>query len=101
MADLAEIEEPLVELGPQLHPAAMDIVGQVVDRGEPDPGRLRTGGKRSEIDIIDCPVAIAVDEVDRTAADPFDRWDVELHRADLAVHRPGAEADRTLIGPGG
>ena len=32
IADLAEIEEPLVEAGPFLHAAAIDVVGQMVDR---------------------------------------------------------------------
>ena len=34
VADLAEVEEPLVEIGPDRHPAAIHVVGQVVDVGE-------------------------------------------------------------------
>jgi hypothetical protein len=68
----------------------MDIVGQVVDRGQPDPLR-RTGGKGNEVDIVDRPLAVAVDQINQAAADPLDGRDVELHRADLAVHRLGAE----------
>ena len=35
VADLAEAEDPLVEPGPDVHVAAVHVVGQVVDHGEP------------------------------------------------------------------
>ena len=34
IADLAEVEHALVEIGPGLHVAAMDVVGQMVDVGQ-------------------------------------------------------------------
>ena len=52
----------------------------------------------TEIDIVDRVLAVAVDQIDQAAADPLDRRDVQLHRADLAVHRLGAEPDRPVIG---
>ena len=55
-------------------------------------------GQRQEIDIVDRVLAVAIDEIDQAAADPLDRRDVQLHRADLAVHRLGAEPDRPVIG---
>ena len=101
IADLAEIEEALVEFGPQLHPPAMDIVGQMVDRGEADARGAGSPTSGMKVDIVDRPLAIAVDEVDQAAADPLDGRDIELHRPDLAVHRLGAEPDRALVGLGG
>ena len=100
VSHLAEIEQPLIEFGPTLHPPAMDIVGQVVDAGQPDPWRPHSRHKRGKVDIVDRPLAIAVDEIDQTAADPFNGWDIELHRPDLAVNRLGTERDRALVGLG-
>src|SRR6185437_12895583 len=34
VADLAEVEEPLVEVGPDAHPSAVHVVGEMVDVGE-------------------------------------------------------------------
>ena len=34
IADLAEVEEPLVEVGPMVHPPAVHIVGEVIEIGE-------------------------------------------------------------------
>ena len=54
VADLAEIEEPLVEVGPLVHAAAMDVVGQVVDVGEADARGLRVDARPGrEIDVVD------------------------------------------------
>ena len=38
-ADLAEVEQPFVEAGPDIHAAAMDVVGQVIEIKQ--PGALR------------------------------------------------------------
>ena len=35
VADFLEVEEPLVEFRPEVHPAAMNIVGQMVEIGQP------------------------------------------------------------------
>src|SRR5947208_72130 len=78
----------------------MNIVGQVIDAGEADARHYRVGHQRREVDIIDRPLAVTVDEVDQTAADSLDGGDVELHRSDLAVHGLGAERDRALVGLG-
>src|SRR5579864_2228194 len=102
IADLAEVEEVFVELGPESHAAPMHIVRQVIDRDEPDtPGLGLGAGDGNEIDIVDRMVTIAIDQIDQAAADPLDRGNVEFHRADLAVHRLGAESDRALMGLGG
>ena len=65
VADLAEVEEPLVEVRPDRHPAAVDVVGQVVEVGE-----LRVRVRHPllpiwmeiEIDLVDLAFAVAVDE---------------------------------------
>ena len=58
VADLAEVEEPLVEIGPDAHPAAVHVVGEMVDVGEL---RIRLGhpllpvGMEVEVDLVDRP----------------------------------------------
>src|SRR5207237_3992537 len=91
----------------------MHVVRQMVDLGEtgarktptlPSPacgGGFEWGCQRSEIDVVDRVLAVAVDEVDQAAADALDGRDVELHRPELAVHWLGAELDRAVIGRGG
>ena len=56
VADLAEIEEALVEVGPSRHVAAMDVVRQVVDVGEADAlGIVLDAGQIHEVDVVDLP----------------------------------------------
>src|SRR5215472_3927489 len=76
----------------------MNIMGEMIDRGEPHLRRRVVAGERKEIDVVDRAVAVAVDEVYETAADPLDRRNVELHRPEFAMHRLGAERDRPLVG---
>src|SRR5206468_7053771 len=66
VADLTEVEESLVEIGPNRHATAINIVGEVVDVGELAvrfdhpllPVRMKV-----EIDIVDRPaIAVAIDE---------------------------------------
>ena len=92
---LAEVEQPLVELRPLVHAAAVDVVGQMVDAGEPGvagPGAVLDG---HEVDVVDGALAVTVDQVDETAADALDRRNIELHRPDMAMEglRP------QLLGP--
>src|SRR3546814_5570132 len=54
VADLAEIEEALVEGRPLLHAPAVDVVGQVVDDGEAGASRTLVGARqRLEGDVVD------------------------------------------------
>ncbi len=102
IADLTEVEEVLVELGPKRHAALVHVVGEVIDAGESHAlGRGVGAGQRHEIDVVDRVVAVAVDQIEDAAADSLDRGDVELHRPDLAGDRLGAEADGALIGARG
>src|SRR5262249_14655192 len=90
--DLAEVEEPFVEVRPQVHAAAMDVVREVIDIGQADAPWIGVDSRRShEVDVIDAAVAVAVDEKDEAVADALDRRDIQFHRPDLALHRPGTE----------
>src|SRR5579872_6487316 len=102
ITNLPEIEEPLVEPGPHIHASLMDVVRQMVDRRQADAlRRLLDARYRHKIDVVDRATrAVAVDEVDEAAADALDRRDVQLHRADPALDRLGAELDRPAIGQG-
>ena len=103
VADLAEVEQALVEVRPLLHAPAMHVVGEVVDFDE--PGACVTEVllrcrriDRLEVDVVDRDVADAagapvlaapaVDEVDQGVADALDRGDVQLHRAGFRVECP-------------
>ncbi len=92
IADLAEAEDALVELGPVRHPPAVDVVGQVIERVQADAAVVRARAGRAEVDVVDLVLAGAVDEVQVRAADALDRRDVELHRPDRAGHRRRARA---------
>src|SRR5471030_2109692 len=67
IADLAEIEEALVEARPLVHAPAMDVVRQVIDVGETDARRIVVdAGQELEIDVIDAAaLAVTIDQVDQ------------------------------------
>ncbi|OIQ69918.1 hypothetical protein GALL_484760 [mine drainage metagenome] len=104
IADLAEIEDLLVELRPGRHVAAMDVMGQVVEIGKangvPRHGRVRAGDGH-EVDVVDLLGAVTVDQIEVRAADPLDRRDVQLHRPNRPQHRLRPALDRQLQGLGG
>ena len=95
VANLTEIEQTFVEPSPFVHAALVNVVRQMVDSREAGAdGRAFGVADRDEIDVVDSLVAIAVDQIDRAAADTLDRWDVELHRPDWTGMSLGAEFDR-------
>ena len=99
VADLAEVEQLLVEAGPLVHVAARDVVRQVIDVRESGPGiAVHAAGALhgQEVDVIDRALAVPVDQVDETAADAFDGRDLQLHRTDTVLHRLRAEVDAAL-----
>ena len=100
VADLAEVEELLVERGPLVHAPAADVVGQVVDVVQAGAARMRVAPAGPvEIDVVDRALrAVAVDEIDLQAADALDRRDGELHRSDLGLRRLRAHGDGALVG---
>ena len=103
IADLAEVEEALVEAGPFVQATAIDVVRQVVDVIEADALRLRVGlAEPLEIDIVDRAFrAVAVDEIDLQAADSLDAQDLELVGTDLRLDGLGAHGKSTVIGVSG
>ena len=82
-----------------IHPALEHVVGQMVDRGEADARHVLVADAH-EIDVVDRVPAIAVDQIERAAADAFDGRDVELHRPGPPGERLGAELERAAIGGG-
>ena len=106
VADLAKLEQALVEHRPLAHAPAVHVVRQMVDLREPGAlGAALLAGQPSEVDVVDGQVAvvagITVDQVDQRIADALDRRNVELHRPGLARHRPGAELDGAPVRGGG
>src|SRR5690606_6838148 len=58
VADLAEVEQALVEPRPFLHPTPVHVVGEVVDLEQARPLRLQLGAWEAlEIDVVDGDVA--------------------------------------------
>src|SRR5688572_21761761 len=108
VADLAEIEQALVELGPFLHAPLVHVVREVVDVGEAVAlGIEFSARERLEIDVIETDIADvarlgagfaapAVDEVDQRIADALDRRDVELAWRRVPGVAPGTQRDRAL-----
>src|SRR6266581_152421 len=113
VADLAEAEEALVEVGPLLHAPLVHVVREVVDVREAVARRIERGRshpllQRLEVDVVEADVADlsrllaalaapAVDEIKQRVADALDRRDVELARAGVAGVGPGAEGDGALV----
>ncbi len=109
VADLAEVEQPGIEIRPFAHAAAVHVVGEVIDGGQAGAHVLRRSivhwlevhvVNRDVADAAVAPIlaAPAIDEVDQAVADTLDRRDVQLHRAAAAVEAPGAQFQRALVG---
>src|SRR5882724_1602225 len=73
IANLAEIEQTLVKRGPVVHPSACDVVREVVNHGESRRLNGRFGVDGHEVDVVNRVLPVAVDKVNQTAADAFDR----------------------------
>ena len=101
VADLAEVEQSLVEARPYVHAPAADVVRQVVDDGESRPLGQRGAAHGAKVHVIDRAIAVQVDEINQRAADALDRGNVELHgaRAQRSGFRP--ELERAAKGAGG
>ena len=102
VANFPEVADPLVEVGPDVHVAAMDVVGQVIDLVEP---RIHLGharlpvGVEDKIHVIDgALLAVAVDKGEGALADAVDGGDVELHGPYLADEGFGPLGDGVLLG---
>jgi hypothetical protein len=79
-------------------------VRQVVDHAKAMPCRVARRrvlvlGQELEVDVVDAlAVLVAVDQVQRRAADALDRRQPQLHRPGRDVHRLRATLDRQRIG---
>src|SRR5688572_5239715 len=74
IADLPEVEDPLVELRPMVHPAAIHVVGEMVERVQADIVGLPVGADhRLERRSVQNLVPELVDQIEVGAADPLDR----------------------------
>src|SRR5207249_3862396 len=95
IADLAEVEEPLVKACPFFHPSPMDVVGEVIDDGKAGAARMLIDSWQGhEIDVVDrhsgAVARITIDEIDERVANALDRRNVELHRTRMRFHAPRA-----------
>src|SRR5579862_6098330 len=99
VADLAEIEELLVEAGPAVEVAAEHVVRDVIDHGEPRSLVVPALGGigRYKVHVVDGVRAVTVNEIDDAAADALDGRNVELHRSDLVPERCRAKLDRAFV----
>ena len=103
--DFAEVEDALVEFGPMIHPAAVNIVRQVIDQPEPRAHRIAVhAGQIVEINVIDRQlvvprlIGIAVDQIDDRTADAPDRGQPQLHWRRGRLDRLGPARQRLVIG---
>ena len=100
VTDLAEVEQALVEGSPVRHSTAVDVVGQVVHRTQAYASWMAVDPRQPlEVDVVDAlAVLIAVDQVQRRAADAFDGWQAQLHRAGWNLDRLRAQRQRSVVG---
>src|SRR4029079_3312941 len=77
--DLAEVEQFCVEAGPDLHAAAMDVVGEMIDVEHHGARGTRIFGPEPlELALIRRAFgAVAIDEIQEAAADALDGGNIE------------------------
>ena len=99
-ADLPEIEQLFVEAGPHVHPAAMDVVGEVIEIKQPGAlGPRIARAQPFELGIIGRALgAVAIDEIQQAAADALDGGHVERLLRRRNIRGLGAERQCALIG---
>lgn len=100
VTDLAEVEQPLVELAPEAHASAVHVVREMVDDLQAVPTRVPVHAlDELEVDVVDAPaVFIPVDQVQRRPADALDRRQAQLHGARGHVHGLRAQLQRAGVG---
>ena len=99
VADLPEIEQPLVERRPVGHAAAVHVVREVVHHLQADAARMPVHAREEgEVDVVDgLAVLEAVDQVQRRAADALDRRQAQLHRPGRDVDGLRAQFQRPVV----
>ena len=100
VADLAEVEQLLVEVRPVGHAAAVHVVGEVVDDLQARAlGVAVHAFDELEVDVVDRRAfAEAVDQVQRRTADALDRRQAQFHRPGGNLDGLGAQGQCTGIG---
>ena len=99
VADLAEVEELLVEVAPEGHAPAIDVVRQVIDDLQAVAHRMSVDTfDELEVDVVDRPAFFeAVDQVQGRAPDAFDRGQPQLHRTGRHLQRLRTAFERELV----
>ena len=92
---LAEVEQPLVEPGPDAHASALHVMGQVVDVELPGAGGMRIDLAQPREALIRhaARCAVAIDEVDQGTTDALDGGHVE---GQAIARRLRTQADRAV-----
>ena len=102
-ADLAEAEDLRVERRPGVHPAAMHIVGEMVDLEQPDTfrrpvGRQAFAPQRAEVDIPDRPgIAVAVHQIGLHLGIGIARRDTLAHDDPKLLCKRGVRVRNRLV----
>ncbi len=100
IADLAEVEQLLVEARPMIHPAAHHIVREVIDPCQPGLFHSRLRGDRPEVHVIDRLVSVAIHQVDQRATDALDARNVQFHGTGALRARLRPQLDSPVEGVG-
>src|SRR4051794_12087163 len=99
-ANLTEVEQFFVKPGPDVHAAAMDVVGEMVEIKQPRAHRpWIPGAEPFEFAVVGGTVgAVTIDEIQQAAANALDRGNVERFLRGRNLRRLCAKRDRALIG---
>ena len=100
VANFTEVEQLFVEISPVRHAAAIHVMGQMVDDFQASAHRMAIHTfDEHKVDVIDrAAFTVTVDQVQRRAADAFDRWQVEFHRTRRDFDRLRTQFQRTGVG---
>ena len=106
-ADLAEVEQGFVIVGPILHPARVNVVGEVIDGVEACARRIGiNAGQVVEVDVVDRQIValagpiVAIDQIEDRPANAADRRDAQFHRAGFIGDRLCALGDEVSVSLG-
>src|SRR2546426_7485398 len=91
-----EAEELCIELDPVLGAIRVDVLHETEEMQVAQRRRMRIDRRnRSEVDVIDRELVVAVDEVDQAFPDAVNRGDIELHGPRTHRYLPCAQIERT------
>ncbi len=100
VADLAEIEQPLVKAPPERHAPTIDIVRKMIDRREAMAARAAVHAvDEMKIDIVDRMAFLeTIDQVERRTADALDGRQAQFHRTRGHFERLRTQFQRAAVG---